>query len=97
MVWLDGDAGPYWMSADERELNRKDQYGTKTRSRDFTKGVFIGKLAEKGIEAKGNSKQVQAMCVAQNIPTKYTEREVKEGLGRKGKRHGTNPVGERMD
>jgi hypothetical protein len=79
MVWLEGDAGPYWMSADERELNRKDQYGTKTRSRDFTKEVLIRKLAEKGIDAKGNSKQVQAMCAAQNILTKYMETEIKEG------------------
>jgi hypothetical protein len=79
MVWLDGDAGPYWMSAEERESNRKDHYGTKTRTRDFTKDVLIRKLAEKGVEAKGNSKQVQAMCVAHNIPTKYTETEVKEG------------------
>jgi hypothetical protein len=65
MVWLEGDAGPYWMSVDERELNRKDQYGTKTRSQKFTKEVLIGKLSEKGIAAKGNSKQVQAMYVAQ--------------------------------
>jgi hypothetical protein len=85
MVWLDGDAGPYWMSAEERESNRKDHYGTKTRTRDFTKDVLIRKLAEKGVEAKGNSKQVQAMCVAHNIPTKYTETEVKEGWEGKAK------------
>jgi hypothetical protein len=47
--------------------------------------VLIGKLAEKGIEAKENSKQVQAMCVAQNIPTKYGESEVKEWLEGKAK------------
>jgi hypothetical protein len=85
MVWLDGDAGPYWMSAEERESNRKDHYGTKTRTRDFTKDVLIRKLAEKGVEGKGNSKQVQAMCVAHNIPTKYTETEVKEGWEGKAK------------
>jgi hypothetical protein len=47
--------------------------------------VLIGKLAERGIEAKGDSKQAQGMCVAQNIPTKYTEREVKEGWEGKAK------------
>jgi hypothetical protein len=85
MVWCEGDEGPYWMSADERELNRKDRQGTKTRTRDFTKEVLIGKLAEKGIEAKGNSKQVKAMCAEQNIPINYTETEIKEGWEGKAK------------
>jgi hypothetical protein len=83
MVWLEGDAGPYWMSADERELNRKDQYGTKTRSRDFTKEVLIRKLAEKGIEAKGNSKQVQAMCAAQIfLPSTWKQKSKRAGKER---------------
>jgi hypothetical protein len=85
MIWQEGDAGPYWMSQEEREQNRKDQYGTKTRYRNFTKDVLIGKLAEKGIEAKGNLKQVQALCAAQNILTKYEETEIKEGWEGKAK------------
>jgi hypothetical protein len=83
--WQEGDAGPYWMSQEEREQNRKDQYGTKTRYRNFTKDVLIGKLAEKGIEAKGNLKQVQALCAAQNILTNYEETEIKEGWEGKAK------------
>jgi hypothetical protein len=42
-------------------------------------------IFKKRIEAKGNSKHVQAMCVAQSIPTKYTEREIKEGWEGKAK------------
>jgi hypothetical protein len=53
--------------------------GPKPGHEILQKDVLIGKLAEKGVKAKGNSKQVQAMCVAHNIPTKYTETEVKEG------------------
>jgi hypothetical protein len=41
--------------------------------------VLIPKLANKGINTKGNLKQIQAMCLAQNIPTKYMERDIKEG------------------
>jgi hypothetical protein len=47
--------------------------------------LLIGKLAEKGIDAKGNSKQVKAMCAAQNIPIKYTETEIHEGWEGKAK------------
>jgi hypothetical protein len=90
MVWHEGDEGPYWLTADEQELNQKDQYGTKTRSREFTKELLIAKLAEKGIDVKGSSKQVKAMCVAQNIPTKYTETELHEGW--KGKAKGMEQI-----
>jgi hypothetical protein len=79
MVWKEGDTGPYWMTEAEREQNRKDIYGTNTRRRNYTKEVLIGKLAEKGIEAKGNLKQIQDMCTAQDILTNYEEGEVKEG------------------
>ena len=47
--------------------------------------MLIGKLAEKGIDAKGNSKQVKAMCATQNIPIKYTETEIHEGWEGKAK------------
>ena len=64
---------------------KEDKYGTKDRSSDFTKEALMRKLTEKGIEATGNAKQIQAMCVAQNIPTKYIEKEIKEGWEGKAK------------
>jgi hypothetical protein len=85
MVFRDGDAGPYWMSADEREQNRKDKYGTADKTRDYTKAALITKLTERGIEAKGNAKKIRALCEAQNIPTQYQEKEIKEGWEGKAK------------
>jgi hypothetical protein len=41
MVFSADDEGPYWMSPEEREQTRKDQYGTATITKEYTKAQLI--------------------------------------------------------
>jgi hypothetical protein len=93
IFWDTGDAKHLFHASKMRHPLRaesKRPIWDQNRYQDFTNDILIGKLAEKGIEAKGDSKQVQAMCAAQNILTKYEETEIKEGW--EGKAKGTEQI-----
>jgi hypothetical protein len=75
-----GDEGPYWMTPEERERTRKDEYKTTTKPKEYTKAQLTEMLRQEGIEnAKGNKKQIQAIAQQAGIPITYQRRDVIEG------------------
>ena len=64
MIFSADDEGPYWMTPEEREQTRKDQYGPTIITKEYTKPQLIQLLkTERGIVSpKGNKQQIQDMA-----------------------------------
>ena len=55
MIFGENDEGPFWMSQQERELNRNDRIEQgKTRKRRKSKEELIEELCNKGVHGTGN-------------------------------------------
>ena len=64
MIFSPDDEGPYWMTPEEREQTRKDQYGSTMIQKEYTKPQLIEMLErERGIMSpKGNRQQIRDMA-----------------------------------
>ena len=81
MIFSADDEGPYWMTPEEREQTRKDQYGPTIITKEYTKPQLIQLLeTERGIVSpKGNKQQIQDMARRAGLPLTYEKREVIQG------------------
>jgi hypothetical protein len=81
MIFSADDEGPYWMTPEEREQTRKDQYGPTIITKEYTKPQLIQLLErERGIVSpKGNKQQIQDMARRAGLPLTYEKREVIQG------------------
>jgi molybdate-binding protein len=81
MVFSADDEGPYWMSPEEREQTRNNQYGTTIITKEYTKPQLIQLLErERGIVSpKGNKQKIQDMARQAGLPLTYEKREVIQG------------------
>ena len=81
MIFRPCDDGPYWMTPEEKEQTRKDQYGSKTISKVDTKPQLSEMLKrERGIVSpKGNRQQIRDMAQQAGIALTYEKREIIQG------------------
>jgi hypothetical protein len=81
MIFSPEDEGPYWMTPEEREQKRKDQYGSTIIQKEYTKPQLIEMLEkEKGIvSAKGNRQQIWDMAQRAGTALTYEKREIIQG------------------
>ena len=81
------DAGPCWMSQDEREATRKDRpsrTGTMITKQRLV--VDLKKdLTEKGVLGTGDKREVQRLCVLNDIPVTVSKTRIVEGWEGKSK------------
>jgi hypothetical protein len=92
MVFKETDAGPFWLSEQERIEQRHDQIeaGMKVK-RKLKKEEIIKKPAEAGVMATGNYTKIQKLVLEKNIP--ITEENLpKIKLGWAGKQKGVYQV-----
>jgi hypothetical protein len=81
MIFSPEDEGPYWMTPEEREKTRKDQYGSTMIQKEYTKPQLIEILEkEKGIVSpKGNRQQIRDMALRAGIALTYEKRDIIQG------------------
>jgi hypothetical protein len=92
MVFKESDAGPFWLTEQERIEQRYDQVeaGKKVK-RKLKKEELVKKLAEAGVTATGNYTKIQKLAQEKNIP--ITEENLpKIKLGWVGKQKGVYQV-----
>jgi hypothetical protein len=85
LVFATSDVGPFWMSADESELNRKDHLTTETIKRFRNKSNLLKDLQAKGVSATGMKDELQVLCKNKDIPIVEQLDEVVEGCEQKPK------------
>ena len=80
MILGPDDEGPYWMTPEEKEKTRKDQYGPTTTQREYTKPQLIEMLKREGIMSpKGNKQQIRDMAQQAGLALTYLKREIIQG------------------
>jgi hypothetical protein len=80
MIFGPDDEGPYWMTPEEKEKTRKDQYGLATTQREYTKPQLIEMLKREGIMSpKGNRQQIRDMAQEAGLALTYLKREIIQG------------------
>jgi hypothetical protein len=81
MIFSPEDEGPYWMTPEEREKTRKDQYGSTMIQKEYTKPQLIEMLErERGIiSPKGNRQQIRDMAQRAGIALTYEKCEIIQG------------------
>jgi hypothetical protein len=86
MIFGPDDEGPYWMTPEEKEKTRKDQYGPTTTQREYTKPQLIEMLKREGIMSpKGNKQQIRDMAQQAGLALTYLKREIIQGWDGKPK------------
>jgi hypothetical protein len=92
LTFQPADAGPFYLSEAKREELRKDKViEGKVTKRKFTKSELVERLRAQGITAGGTQKNLQQLCVRNNIPTEEVIPKIQ--LGWEGKQN----MGARMD
>ncbi len=80
MVFLPGDEGPFWMTAEQRQSTRLDVgIQGKTMKKKLTKEELTMKFAEKGIIELGNITNVKRPCAQQGIPVESEVKKIQHG------------------
>jgi hypothetical protein len=79
MVYSSDDAGPFYMTAADKEFNRNDRPKGKTIKRFRNKKDLQTDLRAKGVSAKGGKDDLQALCKNKDIPIEEEIEEVVEG------------------
>ncbi len=75
MVFLPGDEGPFWMTAEQWQSTRLDvEIQGKTTKKKLTKEELTMKLAEKGIIAQDNITNIKCLCAQQRLPVEVEEK-----------------------
>ena len=83
MNFQEGDDGPFWMSAEEKEKSKRDQPFGKIKKREYNIKELIEKLSEVGYVASGRKKQLQQAAQARGIPIfEETEAVIEGWLGK---------------
>jgi hypothetical protein len=79
MIFRPCNSGPYWMTPEEKEQTRKDQYGANAIQKEYTKPQLIEMLQQKGISAKGNKQQIKNIAQQAGISLSYEQQEIVQG------------------
>ena len=79
MVFSSSDAGPFVMTAEEKELNRNDRQKGKKIKRFRNKRDLQKDLRAKGVSAKGGKDDLQVLCKNKDIPIEEEIDEIIEG------------------
>ena len=80
MVFLPGDEGPFWMTAEQRQSTRFDvKIQEKRMKRKLTKEELTMKLVERGIVAQGNMTNIKRVCTQQGIPVEIEITKIQHG------------------
>ena len=83
MNFQEGDDGPFWMSAEEKEKSKRDQPSGKIKKPEYNIKELIKKLSEVGYVASGWKKQLQQAAQARGIPIfEETEAVIEGWLGK---------------
>ena len=85
MHFVSSDTGPYWLTPEERELNRTDQLTGKKIKRFRNKPDLQKDLEAKGVTAKGGKDELQVLCKNKDIPIEEEIDDVIEGWEGKAK------------
>ena len=86
MTFSETDEGPCYFNDSKRQQYRYDVDSGKTRVRDITRVNLIKALKNDGMKDPcGSREKLQEMCINQNLPTKYTDKVIKEGWVGKAK------------
>jgi hypothetical protein len=85
MHFVASDIGPYWLTTEERELNRTDRPTGKKIKRFRNKRDLQKDLEAKGVTAKGAKYELQALCKNKDIPIEEEIADVIEGWEGKAK------------
>jgi hypothetical protein len=85
MSFKEGHAGPFWMSATEKEYYRKDRPTGKTIKRFRKKSDLLKDLQAKNVSAKGTKDELQVLCKNKDVPIEEELAEVVEGWEEKAK------------
>ena len=86
MHFVASDIGPYWLTTEERELNRTDRPTGKKIRRFRNKRDLQKDLEAKGVTAKGANYELQALCKNKDIPIEEALDDDIEGWEGKAKR-----------
>jgi hypothetical protein len=79
MVYTSSDAGPFTITAEEKEFNRKDRQKGNRIKRMRNKKELQKDLRAKGVSAKGGKDDLQVLCKNKDIPIEEEIDEVIEG------------------
>ncbi len=80
MVFLPGDEGPFWMTAEQWQSTRSDvKIQEKKTKKKLTKEEPTMKLAERGIIAQGNMTNIKCLCTQQAIPVEIEVTKIQHG------------------
>ena len=86
MTFSDTDDGPCYLNHSNRIKYKYDVDSGKTRERDITRPNLIKALKADGMkEPCGSREKLQELSEIRNLPTKFTERVIKEGWAGKPK------------
>jgi hypothetical protein len=81
VIFSQEDEGPYWMTPEEREKTRKDQYPSTMIQKEYTKPQLI-EMPEKEkviVSPKGNRQQIWDMAQGAGIALTYEKRDIIPG------------------
>ena len=87
MTFKEGNSGPFYLSAEERESRKFDCETDKITTKKHTRPFLIDKIKEKTRpkQVHGNLEEVQKLASNLNIPTEYTTNKIIEGWHNKPK------------
>ena len=86
LTFVETDIGPFWMSTNDRILNRHDQIEGDPLIVQRNKSELILELHSKGVQTKGkNKKKLVNLCQNNSIPITCKVPKIKEGWVGKAK------------